>query len=346
MGFEKAKREKVWIKALLTGPSGAGKSYSALRLATGIAKKCDSKIAYVGTEHSRDKYYANEFEYDLMQLESYSVSSYNDAIDEAIEGGYKVLILDSISPEWDWINDQHSKLQGNSFTNWSKIKPKHKLFMEKVLFSEIHIIACARGKTEWVLEEQNGKQVPKKVGMGATQDKDISFNYTVSFQLEQTTHNATADKDNTHLFDEIRTLTEKDGELLYEWANTGEAPAPKKTRPVIDIDKNEAIKDEISSLYSALDSNKRKELKAFMKKNGIDSLKDITEIPTESLQSLADFIGEAIKDKISSLYSALDSNKREELKALMKKNGIDSLKDITEIPTESLQSFANFIESA
>ena len=30
---------------------------------------------------------------------------------------------------------------------------------------------------------------------------------------------------------EIKVLTEKDGVRLYEWANKGEAPAPKKETP-------------------------------------------------------------------------------------------------------------------
>ena len=287
MGFQKAKREQVYVKVLLSSPSGGGKSYSALRLATGLAKKCKSNIAYIGTEGSRDKYYANEFEYDLMQLDDFSVRSYIDAIEEAVDGGYKVLIIDSISPEWQWLNDQHDKMPGNSFTNWGKLKPKHKQFMEKILLSEIHIIACARGKTEWVLEEHNGKQVPKKVGMGATQDKDISFDYTVSFQLEQTTHNATADKDNTHLFeDKIDVLTEKDGEALYEWANSGDKPAPKPKKPKIDIDKNEEIVVGIKTKFPNADDITKGKIKEIMSENNIENLKDVSDIPTKVLETI------------------------------------------------------------
>ena len=64
-GFKKAKREQVWLKVLLSGSSGCGKSYSALRLAKGIASKCGSDIAYIGTEGSRDLYYANEFDLNI-----------------------------------------------------------------------------------------------------------------------------------------------------------------------------------------------------------------------------------------------------------------------------------------
>ena len=273
-GFKKAVREQVWIKVLLSGASGSGKSYSALKLATGIAKKCGGEIAYIGTEGSRDKYYSNEFSYDLLQLEDpYTVDKYMQAIDMAVEGGYKALIIDSMSHEWKWLNDTHDKMPGNSFTNWGKLKPKHRLFMDKVLNSPIHIIATARGKDDWVLEDKNGKQVPKKVGMGQQQDKDIAYEYTVSLMIEQDTHIASADKDNTHLFDgRYEVLSEKDGERLYDWANTGDIPAPTKETVKYATAESDAsseditsIKKEIIQLCTSLGGTKNEELMATLK---------------------------------------------------------------------------------
>lgn len=248
IGFQKAKREQVWLKVLLSGASGSGKSYSALKLATGIAKQCNSGIAYIGTEGSRNKYYADEFDYDLLELEEpFECEKYIEAIDAAVEAGYKVLIIDSMTHEWKWLNDIHDKMPGNSFTNWGKLKPRHNKFMDKVLNSPIHVIATARGKDDWVLEDKNGKQVPKKVGMGAQQDKDISYEYTVSLMIAQDTHVASADKDNTHLFDgKFEVLTEKDGVRLYEWANKGDMPTPKKETPKyeeVTYDSEEALKN-------------------------------------------------------------------------------------------------------
>lgn len=273
MGFQKAKREQVWLKVLLSGASGCGKSYSALKLATGIAKKCNSEIAYIGTEGSRNKYYANEFSYDLLELEEpFECEKYMAAIDEAVEAGYKVLIIDSMSHEWKWLNDVHDKMPGNSFTNWGKLKPRHHKFMDKILNSPIHVIATARGKDDWVLEDKNGKQVPKKVGMGQQQDKDISYEYTVSLMISQDTHVASADKDNTHLFDgRYEVLTEKDGERLYEWANQGEAPTPKAPKPTYSeasVDETDILTDvkkEIISLCTQLGGTKNETLMATLK---------------------------------------------------------------------------------
>lgn len=286
-GFQKAKREQVWLKVLLSGASGCGKSYSALRLAKGIAEKCGSSIAYIGTEGSRNKYYADEFDYDLLELEEpFECEKYMNAIDEAVNAGYKVLIIDSMTHEWKWLNDIHDKMPGNSFTNWGKLKPRHHKFMDKVLNSPIHVIATARGKDDWVLEDKNGKQVPKKVGMGQQQDKDISYEYTVSLMIAQDTHVASSDKDNTHLFDgRFEVLTEKDGERLYDWANKGDAPAPKPKTPtysaasVSSEDNLAAIQKEIIAMCTQLGGTKNADLmstlKSYVPNGNPNAIKDI-----------------------------------------------------------------------
>ena len=296
IGFQKAKREQVWLKVLLSGASGSGKSYSALKVATGIAKECGSGIAYIGTEGSRNKYYADEFDYDLLELEEpFECEKYIEAIDAAVEAGYKVLIIDSMTHEWKWLNDVHDKMPGNSFTNWGKLKPRHHKFMDKVLNSPIHIIATARGKDDWVLEDKNGKQVPKKVGMGQQQDKDISYEYTVSLMIAQDTHVASADKDNTKLFDgRFEVLTEKDGVRLYEWANKGDAPAPKKETPKYaettydSEDILKSVKKEIISVCTELGGTKNADLMAVLKTyvasgnpNAIQSLEEAKKCLTE-----------------------------------------------------------------
>lgn len=273
-GFKRAKKEQVWLKVLLSGASGSGKSYSALRLAKGIAEKCGSDIAYIGTEGSRDKYYSSSFEYDLLQLEEpFSIDKYIEAIDEAVRAGYKVLIIDSLTHEWLWLNDTHDKMPGNSFQNWGKLKPKHRAFMDKILTCPIHIIATSRSKDEWVLEtDSKGRSVPKKVGLGSQQDKNITYEYTVSLVIEQDTHVAHADKDNTKIFDgRYDVLTEKDGAALYDWANDSDIP-PTVKEPVkyeeVDTDPEDElklIKTDIIKLAGELGGTKNEQLMTTLK---------------------------------------------------------------------------------
>lgn len=268
-GFKKAKKEQVWLKVLVSGASGSGKSYSALRLAKGIAGKCGSRIAYIGTEGSRNKYYASEFDYDLLELEDpFTIEKYIEAIDEAISAGYKVLIIDSLTHEWLWLNDTHDKMPGNSFQNWGKLKPRHREFIDKILTCPIHVIATSRSKDEWVLEtDSKGRQIPRKVGLGTQQDKNITYEYTVSLVVEQDTHIAHADKDNSKIFDgRYDILTEKDGEALYNWANDSDIPAtvkePKKFEEaeITPEDQLAAIKKEIIALCTELGGTKNKDL--------------------------------------------------------------------------------------
>lgn len=296
MAFVKAVREKVYLKALLTGPSGCGKSWSALELATGLSRKCNSDIAYIGTEGDRDKLYAQKkskhgdytFEYDLLQLENpFSTEKFMSAIDEAIDAGYKIIIIDSITAEWKYLNDLHDKMPGNSFTNWGKLKPKHREMIDKILAAPAHIICCARGKDEWTMEDKNGKQVPKKVGLGSQTDKDISYEMMLSIQIDQDTHIAHADKDNTGLWGENRyaVITAKDGEELFAWCENGKIPELKKPEIQKNVTSNGSVDDlgsiqkEIIDMCVRLGGQKNNDLmdtlKTYTKSGNPNAIKDI-----------------------------------------------------------------------
>ena len=72
---KKAKREKIYVKLALMAPSGGGKTYGSLRLANGMADEIkketgkDAKILLANTEQKRGYYYANEFDYDIVDIE-------------------------------------------------------------------------------------------------------------------------------------------------------------------------------------------------------------------------------------------------------------------------------------
>ena len=251
LSFKKAVREKLWVKILLSGVSGSGKTYSSLRLAKGIFDKCGGEgIAYIDTENRRASYYANEFKFDVNDMvEPYSPEKYIEAIDAAVDAGYKVLVIDSLSLEWNYLNEVHDKMPGNSFTNWGPLKARHRKLMEKILQSHIHIIATARGKDAYIMEDKNGKQVPKKVAEGIIGDKELEYNYTCTFQLTQDTHIAAVMKDNTHIFEgRYDVLTEKDGMAIYDWANSGEVVKREETNDVELKNKQ----DELTSLINSV----------------------------------------------------------------------------------------------
>lgn len=131
MGFQikKAKRENVYVKIALMGASGSGKTYGALKLATGMAEEIkkttgkEAKILCGNTERSRGVYYADKFDYDIVDLEKpFTPEKYIEFIEFAVEQGYDILILDSTSPEWDGEGgclELHA-LAGGKYQDWSK----------------------------------------------------------------------------------------------------------------------------------------------------------------------------------------------------------------------------------
>lgn len=266
--ISKAKKEQIYTKMLLSGPSGSGKSYSALRVATGIAGRVGegTRIGYIGTEGMRDKLYANEFDYDLISLEEYSPDYYIAAIDAFLDADYKVIIIDSMTHLWNWVQDQvQLQTKGdNTFQAWGKYKKENKKIIEKILLAPAHIIVTARGKDEYVLEANSrGKMAPRKVGVGTQQDKDIEYEYMVTWMIDQDTHLAEAVKDNTHIFEgKIQVLDEKSGEALYDWANDGD-PVKSPAQRTEEIRK---MQDAITAKATELGGSKNAKMMEWYKK--------------------------------------------------------------------------------
>ena len=251
--FQKAKREQVWTKIMLGGPSGSGKTYTGLRLATGIAEACGSRIAAIDTEAGRIRYYAEEFDFDDIQLDDFTPESYIKMINAAVEAGYKVLLIDSTSHEWAYCYETVNKMPGNSFVNWGKMTPRHDRFMEAILQSPMHVICTVRGKDQYTLEEKNGKQTPRKIGLGYKQRDDTEYEYTITFNIAQDTHIASAMKDNTHLFENrFEVLTEKDGRLIYDWANSGDVSTKKPQPKQVEDNKQEIVYDSIEDVMGKI----------------------------------------------------------------------------------------------
>lgn len=276
-GFKKAVRENVWLKIAISGTSGSGKTMSALRVTKGLSEMCNSEIAFISSEKSRSLYYADQFDYDILELEEYSPEDYINAINEAVKAGYKIIIIDSLSHGWQWLNDTHSKMGGNSFQNWGRLKPRWQNLMKVILGSPAHVFVLSRAKTEWAMEEKNGKSTPTKVGLGVEGDKQQDFEYTVSFMLQQGSHIAAVDnggKDNTGLYDgKYNILTEEDGVRLYNWANSGTTPS-KLSMDTMKVavetqsdaeDELKAVKKEIIDLCGKLGGTKNEALMATLK---------------------------------------------------------------------------------
>ena len=225
MILQKAERKNVKIKLALQGPSGSGKTFSALQIAYGLTGNWN-KIAVIDTENHSSELYSHLGEYFVLSLEEpFAPEKYRDAIEVCEREGIEVIIMDSISHEWDGsggILDIHGNMTGNSFTNWAKVIPRHNDFVNAILQSNCHIIATLRTKQDYVLSDKNGKMVPEKVGLKGISRDGIDYEFTVVFDLD-IKHVATSNKDRTGLFmDKItHILTEADGKKIKYWCESG-----------------------------------------------------------------------------------------------------------------------------
>lgn len=239
MQLQKATKSKVKLKIALQGTSGSGKTYSALQLAYGITADW-TKIAVIDTENESSNYYANQGEFNVLSLQApFTPDRYLEAIQACIKAGMECIIIDSITHEWDGIGgilEMHEKAtrnsrSGNSFNAWASITPLHNKFVQFIVDAPVHIIGTLRTKSDYVLQDRNGKQVPVKVGMKAITRDGMEYEFGIGFEIDLN-HTATCSKDRTGLFVDAEpfVITPATGQKLVEWANTGvDAPKPEPT---------------------------------------------------------------------------------------------------------------------
>lgn len=224
MNLQKASRKKAKIKLCLQGPSGSGKTYSALLLAYGLCNDWN-KIAVVDTENHSAELYAHLGTFNTLQLSApFTPEKYMQAIDVCEKAGMEVLVIDSVTHEWENLLDYHTSLQGNSFTNWGRVTPRHNEFVRKILQSSMHIISTIRTKQDYVLNERNGKMVPEKVGLKTVQRDGLEYEFTLVFDIDMKNH-AIASKDRTGLFfgQPEKKLSVETGKQINDWCNSGAA---------------------------------------------------------------------------------------------------------------------------
>lgn len=210
----------------LQGPSGSGKTKSSLLIAYGLCGSWE-KIGVIDTENRSADLYADLGPYQVLPLTApFTPERYMEALNICISAGMQVIVVDSVSHEWEGIGgilETHSGMLGNSFQNWAKLTPRHNAFVQTLLQCDAHVIGTIRAKQEYVLSEKNGKQVPEKVGLkGVTRD-GMDYEFTVVLDLDSMLK-ARCSKDRTQLFTgkpEFVPSVET-GRMILDWCNAGE----------------------------------------------------------------------------------------------------------------------------
>lgn len=223
MQLRKSERKKAKIKLALQGSAGSGKTYSSLLLGKGLTNGDFSKVAIIDTENGSSDLYAHLGDYNVLSLAPpFTPEKYVEAIEVCEKANMECIIIDSLSHCWEYLLDYHSKMAGNSFTNWAKIKPLEKVFLNKILQSPTHIIATMRTKQDYVLQQKDGKFIPEKVGLKSISRDGTDYEFTLVFDVD-IKHFATSSKDRTGLFmgKPEFTINSATGKKILDWCNNG-----------------------------------------------------------------------------------------------------------------------------
>jgi hypothetical protein len=236
--FNIAKAELVQGKArvAIVSPAGGGKTYTALVTAHELGKH----ILVIDTENGTSAKYAKLLgPFDVMTLPDYSIKTYIDALNFAATKGYDVVIVDSLSHAWagkggalEQAEVAKSKHGGNKFAGWSDVTPLQNQLVDTILAYPVHLIATMRMKTEYILTEEGGRQIVKKVGLGIVQRDSFEYEFDIIAQMD-IDHNLTVTKTRCSDLDGFMML-KPDGALgryIATWLTEGELPPVKTELP-------------------------------------------------------------------------------------------------------------------
>ena len=233
--IETAQRQGARLLIQLSGVSGSGKTYSALQLAYGLAGGDASKIIGIDTENRRMSLNADclpggaKFRI-INFFAPFSPQRYIEAIEAACKAGAEVIVIDSVTHEWEseggceWI----AQNTNSRIADWKTAKREHKRFMTYMLQCPAHIIACTRAREKTDFTDPKN---PKSLGIQPIQEKNFSFEATVSLLM----HDQGRRQDVLKCPAELQAvlgrgsgyITADDGLALRAWVDGGVAVDPK-----------------------------------------------------------------------------------------------------------------------
>jgi KaiC/GvpD/RAD55 family RecA-like ATPase len=214
------KKQSKILLALLGG-AGTGKTYSALQLAYGITGNW-GKVAVIDTENSSASYYSHLGPFNTLQIsQHYTTINYIEAIQLCHEAAIEVIIIDSISPEWNGqygFIDNYCSIKGDSYKRWDEVMHMHREFMNTLIYSPVHIISTVKSVNK----------VPQA---------EAGFEHYFDTVLElKRDHEALVIKDRSSVCKKNGSflITPSLGAELFEWSSTGEVMVPEDLQARID----------------------------------------------------------------------------------------------------------------
>ena len=275
--FAKAVKIDSKGRIAIFGPYGSGKTWTALTIATYFVQMgWATKIAGIDSEKGSMKKYADDFDFDVLELDTYAPRTYVEAIKTAERHGYDFIIIDSLTHAWtgkegaleqvDLIGKKSQS--GNKFNAWRDVTPMHNELIDAMIGSSAHIVATLRVKTEYVIEEVNGKKVPRKVGLQPVQRDGMEYEFDVTMDMN-IAHEGLVGKTRCNALDGKFWL--KPGRELADifgnWLQGAPPPPKKKTAEELEQEKiTDLITDpEVKDIFDQLRATEASRINAARK---------------------------------------------------------------------------------
>lgn len=326
--FKPATKTSSKLRMALFGPSGSGKTWTALLIAEQIAAAENGKIAMIDTEGKSSEKYADRFNFNVFSLaNNYDPTLYVSMLKAAADFGYSVVIIDSASHAWNGaggvleiVDAAGAKMSGNKFAGWATGRPIQNAFVDAIINSPIHIIACMRARTEWGQEiDARGKTKPVKIGSAPVQSDEFEYEFDMAVLMDME-HNMFISKSRCAQIpvNTIMTDAEYFAKTAHAWVTAGEMPTPKiitagdsylageagKTRLTNLLQSLKVIKEDYPGILQALGVNSFGE-STLNEKDLHDAIrKFVTDNPKQGQESEPP-TGWANKDNLEKILSSL-----------------------------------------
>lgn len=224
----------------LGGPTGSGKTESAIRIARGIA---GDNVVVIDTENKRALNKKNRYKFKHHDLQPpYTPENYEGAIRAAIEAGFKAIVVDSFSHEWDGeggLSDEAAEIlermskgdaaRAEKLTAlaWKKPKQRHKRLMAFLRRCDVPIIFCLRAEPKIKFtKDANGKMQVVDAGWLPIAEKMFGYDMLIYALLMAENpgipvHLKKLEPEFEPMFPIGQQLREQSGLALAKWAAGG-----------------------------------------------------------------------------------------------------------------------------
>jgi hypothetical protein len=241
--IKRATRQGVIPLIGLYSESGCGKTYSALLIARGFVGPT-GKILMIDTESRRGSLYADVLPggYDVLDLDApFTPARYIEAIQVAEQSGAQIIVVDSMSHEWEGISgvcdmagDNEAKSGRPGLHNWKTPKMEHAKMVQYLLRSKVPVVCCIRAKykTRQKKDEKGKTVIIKDEVTSPIQAEDFIYELTAHAEILPN-HSIIVTKASHPTLreclpaDKERPITIEDGQKLAAWCASagGKAPA-------------------------------------------------------------------------------------------------------------------------